>query len=568
MKSLISILLIFSFTVFMSASVSYGATVGQVLAPQSKIDNTLGIKIISPPHDKKVPAGNLTILGTSTDNESMNCTVYVDWNNLKPFQKAIATGPYGKNDYSSWTFIYTPSYHKITNGTNNLTSKLECQKGGTVTSKWNSINVTGIESATFVQPISKSINNYVGNNKILPQLSSQVNKVMTRESSGMTVKTLTPVPATVMHSLLTNIRLAKPVVSPGDSKSIIVKAVDAKSFKQISGANVQIRMTDGVRNIEHPGVTNSNGLYNYTWTIDPTSKLGAYKIASNVSILGYTPSVHEANFQVQGQLLVQVNLAKGIVNPGDSQSIIVKAVDAKSFKQISGANVQIRMTDGVRNIEHPGVTNSNGLYNYTWTIDPTSKLGAYKIASNVSILGYTPSVHEANFQVQGQLLVQVNLAKGIVNPGDSQSIIVKAVDAKSFKQISGANVQIRMTDGVRNIEHPGVTNSNGLYNYTWTIDPTSKLGAYKIASNVSILGYTPSVHEANFQVQGQLLVQVNLAKGIVNPGDSQSIIVKAVDAKSFKQISGANVQIRMTDGVRNIEHPGVTNSNGLYNYTW
>ena len=71
MKSLIFILLILSFTVFISASVSYGATGGQVLAPQSKIDNTLGIKIISPTHDKKVPVGDLTILGTSTDNENM-----------------------------------------------------------------------------------------------------------------------------------------------------------------------------------------------------------------------------------------------------------------------------------------------------------------------------------------------------------------------------------------------------------------------------------------------------------------------------------------------------------------
>src|SRR6266498_3176707 len=357
MKSLISMLLIFSFTVFMSASVSYGATVGQVLDPQLKIDNTLGIKIISPPHDKKVPAGNLTILGTSTDNESMNCTVYVDWNNVKPFQKAIATGPYGKNDYSSWTFIYTPSYHKITNGTNNLTSKLECQKGGTVTSKWNSINVTGIESATFVQPISKSINNYVGNNKILPQLSSQVNKVMTRESYGMTVKTLTPVPATVMHSLLTNIRLAKPVVSPG--------------------------------------VTNSNGLYNYTWTIDPISKLGAYKIASNVSILGYTPSVHEANFQVQGQLLVQVNLAKGIVNPGDSQKVTVSVLDAQTKQKISGAKVSGNISGSRKFMSS---TDTNGIASYSWNISPVSGKNNFNVTLDVSQNGYSSLLKAVGFK--------------------------------------------------------------------------------------------------------------------------------------------------------------------------
>lgn len=411
MKSLISMLLIFSFTVFMSVSVSYGATGGQVLAPQSKIDNTLGIKIISPPHDKKVPAGNLTILGTSTDNESMNCTVYVDWNNLKPFQKAIATGPYGKNDYSSWTFTYTPSYHKITNGTNNLTSKLECQKGGTITSKWNSINVTGVESATFVQPISKSINKYVGNNKILPQLSSQVNKVMTRESSDMTVKTLTPVPAPVMHSLLTNIRLAKPVVSPGDSQSIIVKAVDAKSFKQISGANVQIRMTDGVRNNEHPGVTNSNGLYNYTWTIDPTSKLGAYKIASNVSIPGYTPSVHEANFRVQGQLLVQVNLAKGIVNPGDSQKVTVSVLDAQTKQKISGAKISGNISGSRKFMSS---TDANGIASYSWNISPVSGKNNFNVTLDVSQNGYSSLIKAVAFKAGNPI--------HLLGPGEDDSI--------------------------------------------------------------------------------------------------------------------------------------------------
>jgi len=385
-KSLIFILLILSFTVFISASVSYGATGGQGLAPQSKIDNTLGIKIISPTHDKKVPVGDLTILGTSTDNENMNCTVYVDWNNLKPFQKAIATGPYGKNDYSSWTFTYTESYHKLTNGTNNLTSKLECQKGGTVTTKWNSINVTGIASATPAQLLSKNTYNFVGNSKILPQLSSGINKVMTKDSSEMTVKPLTPVLVPVVQTLLTNVKLAKPVVNPGDSQSLIVKAVDAKTFKQISGANVQIRMTDGFRNIEHPGVTDSNGLYNYTWTIDPTSKFGAYKIVSNVSKPGYTSSAHDANFQVQGQLLVQVNLAKPVVNPGDSQQVSVSVLDSQTKQKISGAKV-IGNISGSR--KFMSSTDNNGMASYSWNISPVSGKNNFSVTLDVSQNGYS-----------------------------------------------------------------------------------------------------------------------------------------------------------------------------------
>jgi hypothetical protein len=81
---------------------------------------------ITSPMRGEVPVGELTISGTSTDNATTDCTVYADWNNTKPFQKAVATGPGGGNDYSRWTFTYTAEYHLITNGTNNLTSTLSC----------------------------------------------------------------------------------------------------------------------------------------------------------------------------------------------------------------------------------------------------------------------------------------------------------------------------------------------------------------------------------------------------------------------------------------------------------
>src|ERR687890_836429 len=107
---------------------------------QAQQDNTIGVKIISPSTGQQVPAGELTISGISTDNAITDCTVYADWNNLKPFQKAIAKGPGGESDYSTWTFIYTPQYHIITNGTNELTRKLSCIINHTNLSKWYSVN--------------------------------------------------------------------------------------------------------------------------------------------------------------------------------------------------------------------------------------------------------------------------------------------------------------------------------------------------------------------------------------------------------------------------------------------
>jgi hypothetical protein len=121
----------------------------QVQQQQQLPSAIIGVKITSPTTGQKVPAGELTISGTSTDNPTTDCTVYADWNNTKPFQKAIATGPAGVNDYSRWTFTYTDDYHLITNGTNNLTSKLSCidNSNGGITAnltKNYSVNVIGV----------------------------------------------------------------------------------------------------------------------------------------------------------------------------------------------------------------------------------------------------------------------------------------------------------------------------------------------------------------------------------------------------------------------------------------
>jgi hypothetical protein len=103
------------------------------------------IKIESPVVNQQVPVGELTISGISSDNSSSQCQVYLDWNNLKPYQLATPTGSNGSADFSKWSFTYTSKYHLIQTGVNDLTSKITClvpPAGPTVT-KWYSINVTG-----------------------------------------------------------------------------------------------------------------------------------------------------------------------------------------------------------------------------------------------------------------------------------------------------------------------------------------------------------------------------------------------------------------------------------------
>jgi hypothetical protein len=113
-------------------------------AAYAQLSNTVisDVDITSPAPSQQVPVGELTISGTSADNATTNCQVDVDWNNQKPYQKTLATGPGGVNDYSNWTFTYTKDYHLITNGTNELTAKLSCIDNS-IPVAWDTVDVIG-----------------------------------------------------------------------------------------------------------------------------------------------------------------------------------------------------------------------------------------------------------------------------------------------------------------------------------------------------------------------------------------------------------------------------------------
>ena len=138
----------------------YSSLQVQAQLQQQQPSPIIGIKITSPSTGQQIPVGELIISGTSTDNATTDCTVYADWNNTKPFQKAVATGPGGLDDYSRWTFTYTDDYHLITNGTNDLTSKLSCvgddsNVGTANLTKSYSVNVIGVTESSERQELDK-----------------------------------------------------------------------------------------------------------------------------------------------------------------------------------------------------------------------------------------------------------------------------------------------------------------------------------------------------------------------------------------------------------------------------
>ena len=132
----LSIILSITFLILTSLAVSHEQTPPPA-AP--------AVKITSPNDGDKVSlSGNLTITGTSSDNNSTNCQVAVIVNDVKPYQASIPTGPKGLGDYSEWKFTLGSNYTTLKEGQNKITSRAMCPGNGIELTKWFGINVTGV----------------------------------------------------------------------------------------------------------------------------------------------------------------------------------------------------------------------------------------------------------------------------------------------------------------------------------------------------------------------------------------------------------------------------------------
>ena len=106
------------------------------------------VKITTPTKGQQVHIGSsLIVLGTSSDNATSDCQVSVIVNKIKPYQPSTASGPGGANDYSKWSFIFTPKYTAIKEGENKITAKYSCSSDPSLVS-FSSTNVTGIAASS------------------------------------------------------------------------------------------------------------------------------------------------------------------------------------------------------------------------------------------------------------------------------------------------------------------------------------------------------------------------------------------------------------------------------------
>lgn len=201
----------------------------------------IAIKIDSPLGNQQVPVGELTISGTSTDNSTSQCQVYVDWNNLKPYQLATATGSNGSSDFSTWNFTYTSKYHLIQTGLNDLTSKITClvpPTGPTVT-KWYSINVTGTTSPNQSSSVE------------LP-LPTANNKASTSDVQITSPQTETPIDTTNASNsdkITLDLSVEHNPVSAGERQTITLTASDPLTGNALDKVFLRLTIKDPSGNI-------------------------------------------------------------------------------------------------------------------------------------------------------------------------------------------------------------------------------------------------------------------------------------------------------------------------------
>jgi len=265
----------------------------------------ISISIESPLSNQQVPVGELKISGTSSDNSSAQCQVYVDWNNLKPYQLATPTGSNGTSDFSTWSFTYTSKYHLIQTGLNDLTSKITClvpPAGPTVT-KWFSINVTGSSSPNQTSNVQLPLPtaNNKGPSSAGPQTSSSQSETPIDTTNTSAPQTETPIDTTNTSSPQTetpidttdtsnsdkialDLSVEHNPISAGDRQTVSLTASDPVSGNILDRVFLRLTIKDPSGNIVKD-YTDNDGKLEPSFRIDE-DVTGAFSVLASASQAG------------------------------------------------------------------------------------------------------------------------------------------------------------------------------------------------------------------------------------------------------------------------------------------
>jgi hypothetical protein len=250
----------------------------------------ISIKIESPLGNQQVPVGELTISGTSSDNSSSQCQVYLDWNNLKPYQLATPTGSNGSADFSKWSFTYTSKYHLIQTGLNDLTSKITClipPAGPTVT-KWYSINVTGAttsnQSSNVQLPLPTANTQTPASNTQTPASNNQTSASNTQTSSPQSGASVNTTNTSNSNKINLEINVETNPIPAGDRQKVAVTASDPQTGNTLDRVFVRLTIKDPSGNVVKD-YTDTDGELSPSFRLDK-GITGTYSVLASASQAG------------------------------------------------------------------------------------------------------------------------------------------------------------------------------------------------------------------------------------------------------------------------------------------
>ena len=251
----------------------------------------ISISIESPLSNQQVPVGELKISGTSSDNSSAQCQVYVDWNNLKPYQLATPTGSNGSSDFSTWSFTYTSKYHLIQTGLNDLTSKITClvPPTGPAVTKWFSINVTGSSSPNQTSNVQLPLPtaNNKGPSSASPQSSSSQSEIPIDTTNASSSQSDTPIDTTDTSNsdkISLDLSVAHDPISAGDRQTVSLTASDPVSGNTLDRVFLRLTIKDPSGNIIKD-YTDNDGKLEPSFRIDE-DVTGAFSVLASASQAG------------------------------------------------------------------------------------------------------------------------------------------------------------------------------------------------------------------------------------------------------------------------------------------
>ena len=251
----------------------------------------ISISIESPLSNQQVPVGELKISGTSSDNSSAQCQVYVDWNNLKPYQLATPTGSNGSSDFSTWSFTYTSKYHLIQTGLNDLTSKITClvPPTGPAVTKWFSINVTGSSSPNQTSNVQLPLPtaNNKGPSSASPQTSFSQSETFIDTTNTSSPQTETPIDTTDTSNsdkIALDLSVEHNPISAGDRQTVSLTASDPVSGNTLDRVFLRLTIKDPSGNIVKD-YTDNDGKLEPSFRIDE-DVTGAFSVLASASQAG------------------------------------------------------------------------------------------------------------------------------------------------------------------------------------------------------------------------------------------------------------------------------------------